>query len=183
MRQRHEVEAHPGAATLKTLSDHLHQRCDGKKLGDGELAHGDHQIGLEELQFRIQPAAALGDLGRRWHAVSPLGILSRKTAADGGHIDAGAEIRFPYATLFGEPAKERFPGGPRKRAAENRLLDSRSLADKQHLAHHRRAGNDRFVHGGTAGAGMEGFHMRFEPGGRFHKSCVPTAMEWPNKKS
>ena len=150
-----QIKADSGSLASKRFSNDIDQRLWGKELGDRQFANRQHQFRLENPHLGIDPFAATHDLVRGRDAIAAVGVLAGKTATDGCHVDGLSEKRFGYAATFGEPTEERLAGGPRKRASEDRFLDARSLAHKEHFAQHGAAGYDRFVHRGTIGARVQ----------------------------
>ena len=130
------------------------------ELCDGELAHGNDQLRLEDFNFPLQPWRAIGDLERRWHTITSPRFLSRKAATDGRHVDAGAKDLFRNCTVVGKPAEEGLACRPGERFAKHRLFFAGRLADQHHFAPDRAARNRGSMHVRAQRTGPQLLHMQ-----------------------
>ncbi len=127
----------------------------GEELFDGEFSDRDEEAWLEEADFAFEPVAAVGDFVGKRNAVAAGRFFAGKTAANGGHVDGGAEFLLVDSAGGFEPAEKGFAGGPGERAAEFGFLVAGGLADEHDAAVDGASDDDGFVHGGAAVAGAE----------------------------
>src|ERR1041384_4468472 len=120
--QRNQFEGAPFIPNSKGSSDDFIEFFEGKKLGDGQFADGNDQIGLKQIDLTVHPAGAVSDFVWRGNAVATRGVFPWKTTADGGEIDLRAPLFFVPSAKLLEPAEERAARSPRKRFAQHRLF-------------------------------------------------------------
>jgi hypothetical protein len=128
------------------LADDIVQARCAQHLGDGQLAHRNDQLGLEQMHFLAQPLAAVGDLVAIRDTVAALGVLAREAAAHGGHVDTFTELLFGDSQA-GIPLEQGLAGGPGEGPAERTLIGTGGLADLQDLRGDRPADDHRAGHG------------------------------------
>ncbi|MDB6031109.1 MAG: hypothetical protein JWM16_1447 [Verrucomicrobiales bacterium] len=167
MRQGNERELGVVPGNLPLLADDVFEFVGGEKLADGEPAHGDDEFRAENFHFGAQPFGTVLDFLFTRDAVTALGVLPRKAAADGGHVDALPEVGFGKAARFLEPAEEGLSGGPGEGTSENRLLVAGSLTDEENFAEDGSARNGGTLHAGAALALAELFHVQSKEAGGF----------------
>jgi hypothetical protein len=154
MRQRDDIEVPPVEADRELFPDDFIHPGAGHEALDGEPAHGDDQVGFEQEDFLPEPLGTVFDLGGIRDPVAAGRIAPWKTTANGRHVNMATEHRLIDSGPLLEPTEEALPGGPRKRASEDRLAHAGRLADKQHPAHDGPAGNGRWIHLRTEPAGQ-----------------------------
>ena len=129
---------------LVRKADNVGQLLNRENRGNGELPDGNEKLGLQNLDFSLEPTRAVFDLFCVRHAVAALWVLPWKTAADGGHVDAGPK-RLLIETEGREPLEQGLAGGPGERLPELTLVRSRCLAKQQDVRENGRWG-DHWAH-------------------------------------
>src|SRR5712671_1374980 len=81
MRQRDAVDAVPTILDGKFSPNRFDQRTLAEKLPDRELAHGQHEFGLQQCKFTLEPRRTVRDLLGRRDAIAAFSALARKTSA------------------------------------------------------------------------------------------------------
>jgi hypothetical protein len=142
------------------------------ELFDGEFTDGQDKLRLEDFDFAFQPRGAIADFIGRGNAVAAGGFFAGKAAADGRHVDRGAEGLFGHGGGFLKPAEQGFAGSPGEGAAEDRFLVAGSLADEENLAVDRAAADDGLVHLRAEAAGAETLDVLLEKQIGCFRFCV-----------
>jgi hypothetical protein len=128
-----EFELVLGVAHAELFPNDFVEPIDREELRDAELADGNHQSGLKNLELAVTPVGAVRYFIPRGHAVAALRLLAGKTAARRGHVDTGTKFWFVHAGRVFEPLEERLACGPREGSAQYRLLVARRLTDENVL--------------------------------------------------
>ncbi len=155
MGQGNEIKFKAVAVDGKFSADDFVEFFERHELLDGQAPDGDDQFGLENFEFCAQPTGTVLHFVGCGNTVAARGALPGKTAADGGHVNGGAEFCFGHSGGFMEPAKESFASGPGKGTAQDGFAVAGRLADKENFADNRAAADDRRVHLGAGAAGAE----------------------------
>lgn len=134
-------------------ADDLRQFVHLHELGDGELAHRDQQVRLQQLKLCLQPAVAGFDLALAGDPVTPFGVLAGKTAAHSGHINPAAKCLLIQSNAL-EPLEHRLPGGPGKGFPQLALFVPRRLTDQHYLGVHGLTDDYGSDHVGAGPAGV-----------------------------
>jgi len=175
VRERDDIDPPLAACHELHGSDLFDERACWEELLDRDAAHRQNQSGLEQLDFALQPRAAIEQLFRTRHAISAFRILAGETAASSGDVDASAELLFVQAQRE-EPLEELFARGPRKGAAERGLFVARSLPDEEHSGLHWSPHDRRPMHVRAQPACAQGALVGFEEmQGGFHRGTVDSA--------
>jgi hypothetical protein len=183
MGQRDDVEGVARALHAVPGADDGVEPLAGHELEDGELADGDDELGFEQVELGLHPKGAVEDLVVVGDAVAAGGALAGEAAADGGHVDAGAEGGFVDAAVLCEPAEKFLASGPRKGAAEDGFLVAGRLADEDDAAEDGAAADDGLEHVGAAAATPQRGDMAVErapaEGSCGRCSIVVGVQRWP----
>lgn len=135
-----------GASGVDFLANDGIEFLSRDKLFDGQLADGDDEPGLKNLDFALEPFGAILHFFRRRDAVTARGFFAGKTAADSGHVNGGAEGFLGHPGGIVEPPEKRLAGGPGEGTAEHGFLVAGRLADEEDPADHRPAADDGRPH-------------------------------------
>jgi hypothetical protein len=159
MGQWNDIHSATAVTHMKLPSYHVVQARESKETADAEPADRYDQFRLKNIKFAIEPIRTIEHLFARRDAIPALGFLARKTPANGGHVDRGAELCLGKPARFFEPLKHRFPSRPRKGPPQNRFLVAWGLADQHQLANHRPTRNGRLLHARTTLARQQVFDV------------------------
>ena len=162
MGQGNEIELMAGVGDAEFLADDGVEFLEGDELLDGKFADGEDELGLKYFDFALEPGRAIADFLRRGDAVAAGGFFARKTAADSGHVDGGAEGLFAQAGGFVKPAEKGFACGPGKGPAEHGFFVAGGLADEEDFAGDGAAADDGALHLRAEAAGAEAFDVVFQ---------------------
>lgn len=137
MRQWDEVEPNAGAFYPKFAANDSFETWARDKLGDGESANRDNELGLQDSDFFVHPERAIANFIRTWNAISAGSGLARETSADGGEVDAGPNSGLVQSTKALQPLKQGSAGGMRKWSSQHRLPWAGRLSHQHDLADQR----------------------------------------------
>lgn len=146
MGQGNQVKGVTAISGAKDFSNRLVQAPIGKELFDRKLSDWNDQFWSQQLEFLVEPGAAICNLIAGGHAIAASFFLAGEAAADGCHVNAISEFRFGKPGRGLEPFEEGLSRGPGKRAAEDRLFVTGSLSHQNHFADDRPSADDRLVH-------------------------------------
>src|SRR6478609_2859427 len=82
------------------FADLLYEGSRREEALAGDATDRHDQRRSEQLDFSLQPWAAVGDFPGIGHAIAAVRVLTREAAADGSDVHAGTEL------LFVEPERE-----------------------------------------------------------------------------
>lgn len=162
MGQRDAIGFASAVGDAKGATDGVVQWCDRQELGDGEFADRENEFRLEKGELAFEPGGAVGDFDRCGDAVAAFGAFAGETAADGGEVDAVANLVLGPAESLVEPFEEGFAGGPGEGAAEDGLLVAGGLADQDDAGDGGASDDGRRNHAGTAAAGAKRDEVFFD---------------------
>src|SRR4051812_48645557 len=134
MRQRNQLKRTPFITDPEGSPDDFIELFEWKKLGDGQLADGNDEIGLEQIDLVVHPARAISNFFRSRNAVATRGSFTREAATDGREINRRANLVLVHSTKFAQPTEKSAPGCPGKRFPEDRFFHARRLTDQHYFA-------------------------------------------------
>src|SRR5260370_38832526 len=108
MRQRHDDRS-----LAEALADAVLERAGSEEARDRHLADRDEDLGLEELQFRVQPVRAVGDArGRRLQVTCVGPVPAREAWHQRRDVRDAAELLWVAKPRAEHPAVELLAGAP-----------------------------------------------------------------------
>jgi len=181
VRQRDEIKAVSGMGAGIGGADDGVEFVAGNELLNGELADGDNEGGMKDFHFGLHPISAIQDFISVGNAIAAGGFFTGEAAADGGHVDVGAEGGFIHAGMFVEPAEEFFTGGPGERTAHDGFLVAGGLTNEHDRAKDGASADDGRIHARTATATAERGDVAVEPALGFRRSHADREIQgrWP----
>ncbi len=142
MRQWNGSRFAAGVGDSERFADDVGELARSEESVDGQPAHRDHQHGLDESQFVIQPRSARFAFVRRGHTIAPSGwTRSWITARNGGDVDRVAGGGFVDPRLL-EPA-EQSAAGPAGKWPAVTALDLPWCLSHEHDTRRAREGKNR----------------------------------------
>lgn len=149
MRQWNRIQIVTKQAHAMQLADDVLHLFHCQHLRNGQLADGQDQLRTQQVDFRAQPVATLGDLALVGHPIPPFWILARKAPTHSGHVYPTAKV-FLWQPDRGEPLEHGLARSPRKRSGKFALARARRLAEQHDAGSHRPAAHHRSDHLGAA---------------------------------
>src|SRR5260370_26542656 len=118
----------------EALADAVLERAGFEEARDRRLADRDEDLGLEELQFRVQPVRAVGDArGRRLQVTCVGPVPTREASHQRRDVRDAAELFWVAKPGAEHPAVELFAGTPGEGPARLPLRWAGRLADEKKL--------------------------------------------------
>ncbi len=97
--------------------------------GDGQLAHGQDELGAKQLHFTGEPVRTVTDFLLARYPIATSGILAGETTTHCGHIHLMPKALFFEANPF-KPAEQGLARCPGEGPVHFDLPDTRGLADQ-----------------------------------------------------